>query len=182
MALGKTPSISTSAPISVKSGCNTKLPEQWCWLYVKCLYLLFHLWKHAALAISSLHLHCHPLRPGYHYLLQLQPSKCSSCINDVCVCRFYSNKIFFFVQSHSCLLHSYYYTCLLYLLWSAKMSSILRTNQGLSAFRVLPQAYSVSEKALASTSGTLSPFSFFFQFQLKWYSFKNNFLWKHYVK
>lgn len=92
MALGKTPSISTSAPISVKSGCNTKLPEQWCWLYVKCLYLLFHLWKHAALAISSLHLHCHPLRPGYHYLLQLQPSKCSSCINDVCVCRFYSNK------------------------------------------------------------------------------------------
>ena len=90
MALVKTLALlSASAPISVKCHCNTKLPEQWYWLHVRCLYVLFHSWKHAASPVTSLHLHCQHLRPGYYYLLQLQPSRCSSCLiacERICMC------------------------------------------------------------------------------------------------
>ena len=72
---------------------------QWCWVHVRCLDVLLDAWKHVACPVTSLPIHCQH-RPGYHYLLQLHASRCSSCFIAhahicVCVCGFYSNIILF---------------------------------------------------------------------------------------
>lgn len=85
----------------------------------------------------------------------------------MCPCRLSSNiELFFFVKSHSCLLHFYYYTYYA----QPQMSSILQRNQDLSPFRFFAQAYPAGQKVLASTS------HFFSSFRLNYTHLKSNFI------
>jgi len=61
-----------------KMSLHHQLQAQWYWVHVRCLDVLLDAWKHAASPVTSLPLHCQH-RPGYHYLLRLHPSRCSSC-------------------------------------------------------------------------------------------------------
>lgn len=184
MALVKTLSLlSASAPISVKCHCNTKLPERWCWLHVRCLYVLFHSWKRAAFPVTSLHLHCQHLRPGYHYLLQLQPSRCSSCLiagarvcMRVCVYGFYSNIILFLSNFILAYLHSYY-SCLLLLLYSA--TDVFNFSNKPRFFSLQGLCTSLFCWLEGSWFHFLYdyPFSFLFSFSLNDIPLKSNFLY-----
>ena len=86
-----------------KMSLHHQLQAQWYWVHVRCLDVLLDAWTHVACPVTSLPIHCQH-RPGYHYLLQLNPSRCSSCFIAhahicvcvcVCVCVFYSNIILF---------------------------------------------------------------------------------------